>query len=81
MSTQPGLMYLDKAIHMTDRCREIGVLIISRPWTTGAGLSSGTHLLPLLLCDVCLPALKLFYLDSYQLLVCSAFHAAWLFFL
>lgn len=79
MSTQPGLMCLDKALHMTDRFRETGVLMISRPWTAGTGLSSGTHLLPFGFCVT--SALKLFYLDSYQLLVCSAFHAAWLFFL
>lgn len=63
MSTQPGLMCLDKAVHMTDRCRETSVLITLGACTVGARQSPGLIFFPL--CGFCLPLLKLFYLDSF----------------
>lgn len=70
MSTQAGLMRLDKAFYITDRCRESSVPGISGSWAV-AGLSPWAHLL-FFLCAASLFPLKLSYLDSCQLLVHSS---------
>lgn len=48
MSTQAGLLCLDKALHMADRCRGTSVPVISGPWAEGVRLSSWAHLLSFL---------------------------------